>query len=103
MNVMYQFKPYTERVARLRDAVRDRLMVADAEKPRLQLEAKKKYIKNPPMLQKPYISLYVLERMPLNIQQDGDDIIRFLNIFARRDAQQEHSQQDKRQNLFHCF
>ena len=67
---MYTFKPYTERVARLRDAVRDRLMVADAEKPRLQLEAKKKYIKYPPMLQKPYISLYVLERMPLNIQED---------------------------------
>ena len=52
---MYTFKPCTERVARLRDAVRDRLMVADAEKPRLQLEAKKKYIKYPPMLQKPYI------------------------------------------------
>ena len=67
---MYTFKPYTERVARLRDAVRDRLMVADSEKARLQLEAKKKYIKYPPLLQKPYISLYVLERMPLNIQED---------------------------------
>ena len=67
---MYTFKPYTQRVARLRDAVRDRLMVADAEKARLQLEAKKKYIKYPPMLQKPYISLYVLERMPLNLQED---------------------------------
>ena len=67
---MYTFKPYTERVARLRDAVRDRLMVADAEKARLQLEAKKKYIKYPPMLQKPYISLYVLERMPINIHED---------------------------------
>ena len=67
---MYTFKPYTRRVARLRDAVRDRLMVADAEKARLQLEAKKKYVKYPPMLQKPYISLYVLERMPLNLQED---------------------------------
>ena len=67
---MYTFKPYTERVARLRDAVRDRLMVADAEKARLQLEAKKKYLKYPPMLQKPYISLYVLERMPLNLHED---------------------------------
>ncbi len=67
---MYTFKPYTDRVARLRDAVRDRLIVADAEKTRLQLEAKKKYIKYPPMLQKPYISLYVLERMPLNLHED---------------------------------
>ena len=47
---MYTFKPYTERVARLRDAVRDRLMVADAEKSRLQLEALKKYRKYPPIL-----------------------------------------------------
>ena len=67
---MYTFKPYTERVGRLRDAVRDRLIVSDAVKARLQLEALKKYIKYPPMLQKPYISLYVLERMPLNIQED---------------------------------
>ena len=67
---MYTFKPYTERVARLRDAVRDRLIVGDAAKDRLQLEALKKYRKYPPMLQKPYISLYVLERMPVNIQED---------------------------------
>ncbi|MBR6311844.1 MAG: hypothetical protein IKR51_02590, partial [Oscillospiraceae bacterium] len=67
---MYTFKPYTQRVARLRDAVRDRLMVADSEKARLQLEAKKKYFKYPPLLQKPYISLYVLERMPLNLHED---------------------------------
>ena len=67
---MYTFKPYTERVARLRDAVRDRLMVADAVKARLELEAQKKYVKYPPMLQKPYMALYVLERMPLNIQED---------------------------------
>ncbi|MBR3643334.1 MAG: hypothetical protein IKN57_07495, partial [Parasporobacterium sp.] len=67
---MYTFKPITERVARLRDAVRDRLIVGDAAKDRLQLEALKKYRKYPPMLQKPYISLYVLERMPLNLQED---------------------------------
>ncbi len=67
---MYTFKPYTARVERLRDAVRDRLIVADSAKPRLQLEALKKYIKYPPMLQKAYISLYVLERMPISIQED---------------------------------
>ena len=67
---MYTFKPITERVARLRDAVREQLIVGDAAKDRLQLEALKKYRKYPPMLQKPYISLYVLERMPLNLQED---------------------------------
>ena len=67
---MYTFKPIPDRVARLRDAVRDRLLVADASKDRLQLEALKKYRKYPPLLQKPYISLYVYERMPLGIQED---------------------------------
>ena len=67
---MYTFKPITERVARLRDAVRDRLIVGDAAKDRLQIKKQKKYRKYPPMLQKPYISLYVLERMPLNLQED---------------------------------
>ncbi len=67
---MYTFRPHTDRVERLRAAVRDRVIVADAAKPRLQLEALKKYIKYPPMLQKPYISLYVLERMPISIQKD---------------------------------
>ena len=67
---MYTFRPHTDRVERLRAAVRDRVIVADASKPRLQLEALKKYIKYPPMLQKPYISLYVLERMPISIQKD---------------------------------
>ena len=67
---MYTFRPHTDRVERLRAAVRDRVIIADAAKPRLQLEALKKYIKYPPMLQKPYISLYVLERMPISIQKD---------------------------------
>ena len=67
---MYTFKPIPERVARLRDAVRDRLLIADAAKDRLQLEALKKYRKYPPLLQKPYISLYVLERMLIGIQED---------------------------------
>ena len=67
---MYTFKPYTARVERLRNAVRNRVMVSDAVKARLQLEAMKKYVKYPPLLKKPYISLYVLERMPLNIQED---------------------------------
>ena len=67
---MYTFRSHTDRVERLRAAVRDRVIVADAAKPRLQLEALEKYIKYPPMLQKPYISLYVLERMPISIQED---------------------------------
>ena len=67
---MYTFKPYTERIARMRDKVRDRVIIADAEKARLQLEASQKYHDFPPMLQKPYISLYVISNMPIDIRDD---------------------------------
>ncbi len=67
---MYTFKPYTERVARLRDAVRDRLMVADAVKERIKLEAEQKYHSYPPILKRASVSLYVIERIPLDIEPD---------------------------------
>ena len=67
---MYTFRPYTERIARMREAVRDRMIVADAEKARLQLEGKQKYFNFPPMLQKPYISLHVISNMPIDIRED---------------------------------
>ena len=38
---MYTFRPYTERVGRLRDAVRERLIIADPSKYRIQMEAEK--------------------------------------------------------------
>ena len=56
---MYTFRPYTERVARLRDAVRDRLMVADAAKSRLQLEALKKYLDANFAFTKEYLSAHL--------------------------------------------
>ena len=67
---MYTFKPYTDRVARLRDAVRDRVMVADASKARIQLDAEYKYANYPPILKRAYSTLYVMERIHLNIQPD---------------------------------
>lgn len=67
---MYTFRPYTDRIARMRDKVRDRLIVADAEKARLKLEARQKYHNFPPMLEKPYESLYVISRMPIDIVED---------------------------------
>ncbi|MBQ8831566.1 MAG: hypothetical protein IJ017_08205 [Oscillospiraceae bacterium] len=67
---MYTFRPYTDRIARMRDKVRDRVIVADAEKARLQHEAKQKYYNFPPMLQKPYISLHVISNMPIDIRED---------------------------------
>ncbi len=67
---MYTFKPCTERIVRMRDKVRDRVIVADAEKARLKLEATQKYHNFPPMLEKPYESLYVISKMPIDIRED---------------------------------
>ena len=49
---MYQFRPITDRIERMRAKVRDRLIVADTVKPRLVLEAKAKYANFPPVIQK---------------------------------------------------
>ena len=67
---MYQFKPVCDRIERVRAAVRDRVITADAEKAQIKLDAQHKYCKFPPLLQKPYISLYVIEHMPIDIQDD---------------------------------
>ncbi|MBE6998175.1 MAG: hypothetical protein E7427_08430, partial [Ruminococcaceae bacterium] len=67
---MYQFRPILPRIERMRVAVRDRLIVADAEKDALKLEALKLYTSFPPMLKKVYMSLYVIKNMPINIQEE---------------------------------
>ena len=67
---MYEFRPILPRIERMRVRVRDRLIVADSEKAALKLEAIKAYMAYPPMLKKPYMSLYVISRMPLNIQDE---------------------------------
>ena len=67
---MYNFKPTTPRIERYRDKVRDRLIVADAEKAKISFEAQSKYKNFPPMLQKPMISLHVISNMPIDIHED---------------------------------
>ena len=67
---MYQFRPVSDRIERMRAAVRDRVITADADKCRLQADAHHLYCNYPPILQKPYISLYVIEHMHINIQPE---------------------------------
>jgi len=67
---MYEFRPVTERVQRLRDKTRDRMMIADAEKPRLKMEAQAMYKNFPPIMAKPSESLYVISNMPLGLEDD---------------------------------
>ncbi|MBR5114825.1 MAG: hypothetical protein IK101_05965 [Oscillospiraceae bacterium] len=67
---MYQFSPVTDRIARMRDKVRDRLIIADSEKLRIKAEATAKYRNFPPVIRKPMESLYVISNMPMDIEED---------------------------------
>ncbi|MBO6011456.1 MAG: pyruvate formate lyase family protein, partial [Oscillospiraceae bacterium] len=67
---MYEFKPVTDRIARMRDKVRDRLIIADSEKLRIKAEATAKYRNFPPVIKKPMESLYVISNMPMDIEED---------------------------------
>ncbi len=66
---MYQFSPVTERIARLRDEVRNRPIIGDAVKHLIKREAEAKYKDYPPVVQKPAETLYVIERMPVDIHE----------------------------------
>ena len=67
---MYEFKPYTERIARMKVKVRDHLIIADAGKLRLKFEAQEIYKNYPPVIQKAAEDLYIIERAPLDIEED---------------------------------
>ena len=67
---MYQFSPMSERIERLRDEVRNRTIIADASKAIIKAEAQAKYKDYPPVVQKPAETLYLIERMNVDIHED---------------------------------
>ena len=67
---MYEFRPITDRIAVYREKVRNRLIVGDAAKEKLKLEAEMKFRSYPPMLKKAYMSQYLIENMPIHIHED---------------------------------
>ena len=67
---MYTFKPFSERIGRLRDKVRDRIIIADPEKSDIKATAQAMYKNYPPMLAKPAESLYVISHMHMDIEED---------------------------------
>ena len=67
---MYEFRPITDRIAVYREKVRDRLIIGDAAKEKLKLEAEMKFRSYPPMLKKAYMSQYLIENMPIHIHED---------------------------------
>lgn len=67
---IYEFKPVTDRTERMRARVRDRVIIADAEKAKLKLEASYKYKNYPPILERVYESQHVIANMPIRIQDE---------------------------------
>ncbi len=67
---MYTFRPVTDRIERMRAKVRDRIIIADPSKSRIKREAQEKYKNFPPILAKPSESLYVIQHMHMDIEED---------------------------------
>ena len=67
---MYQFKPYTDRIWKFREKVRDRIIRADPERLLLRAEALEKYKGIVPIIQRPLITKYIYERITLRIEDD---------------------------------
>ncbi|MDR2360102.1 MAG: hypothetical protein LBD85_02325 [Oscillospiraceae bacterium] len=67
---MYRFKPYTDRIWNMREKIRNTTIIADSEKTRIKMDAAAKFNGVTPLIQKPSQSLYVIENMPLRIEDD---------------------------------
>ncbi|MCQ2406876.1 MAG: pyruvate formate lyase family protein, partial [Oscillospiraceae bacterium] len=67
---MYKFKPIAPRIERMREKIRDRVLIADADKLYWGAEAEAKYKSFPPVIAKPMQELYIIERMTIEIEED---------------------------------
>ena len=71
---MYTFRPATDRVWRMREAIRDRVLRCDADRMVILTEAYKLYDHIIPQIKRPLALKYLVERMGLYV---GDDEIIF--------------------------
>jgi hypothetical protein len=67
---VYRFKPYTDRIWKMRERIRDRVIQGDAEKAVLRMEAAELYKNVVPIIRKPLVTKYVAERMTLLVEDD---------------------------------
>ena len=70
---MYTYRPVTERMQRLRERIRDRVVVFTAERALILTEAYKKYENLDPMLKRPLAFKELCEKMTIFV--DDDEII----------------------------
>ncbi|MDR2502600.1 MAG: hypothetical protein LBC78_05065 [Oscillospiraceae bacterium] len=67
---MYQFRPYTDRIWKYRDKVRDRIIEADAERLELQAEFWERHKNIVPIIRGALMTKYIVERMTVRIEDD---------------------------------
>ena len=67
---MYKFRPYTDRIRNYREKVRNRVLRADPTRQLLRLDALKEYDGIVPIIQAPLVTKYILERIPIRIEDD---------------------------------
>ncbi|MDR2355361.1 MAG: hypothetical protein LBE16_04105, partial [Clostridiales Family XIII bacterium] len=67
---MYTFKPATDRILKMREAIRDRVLRHESERARIMTEASKKYENVTPIIRRPLMHYELCKHMTLYI---GDD------------------------------
>ena len=67
---MYEFKPATDRVKRMRELIRDRVLRLDSERGILITEASKKYENVMPIIKRPLLTLELVKNMTIRIEDD---------------------------------
>jgi formate C-acetyltransferase len=67
---MYTFRPYTDRIWKYRQKIRDRIIEADAERAQLTVEAERLYKDTVPIIKTPLTTKYIVERMTVRIEDD---------------------------------
>ncbi|NLM22008.1 MAG: hypothetical protein GX207_09745, partial [Peptococcaceae bacterium] len=67
---MYTYRPVTERMQRMRERIRDRVVVNTAERAVILTEAYKKYEKVDPMIKRPLTFKELCEKMTVFVEDD---------------------------------
>ena len=70
---MYEFRPVTERISRMREKIRNRVMQCDADRAIIITEASKKYENIVPIIKRPLMFKEIAEKIPVYV--DDEEII----------------------------
>ena len=70
---MYEFKPVTERMWKMRERIRDRVIQCDSDRALIITEASKKYENIVPIIKRPLVFKEIAERISTNV--DSDELI----------------------------